>query len=59
MLFGTDWPVCLLRCEYQTWVDTVTSFISTLTSAEQEAIMGGNAIRAYRLTASRSLSSHD
>jgi L-fuconolactonase len=51
-LFGTDWPVCLLRCEYQTWVDTVTSFISTLTSAEQEAIMGGNAIRAYRLTAS-------
>jgi L-fucono-1,5-lactonase len=52
ILFGTDWPVCLLRCEYQTWVDTVTSFISTLTSFEQEAIMGGNAIRAYRLTAS-------
>jgi L-fuconolactonase len=52
MLFGTDWPVCLLRCEYQTWVETVTSFISTLTPGEQEAIMGGNAIRAYRLTAS-------
>jgi hypothetical protein len=29
----------------------VTSFISTLTSSEQEAIMGSNAIRAYRLTA--------
>jgi L-fuconolactonase len=51
ILFGTDWPVCLLRCEYQTWVETVTSFISTLTADEQEAIMGGNAIRAYRLTA--------
>jgi L-fuconolactonase len=52
ILFGTDWPVCLLRCEYGTWVETVTSFISTLTPREQEAIMGGNAIRAYRLTAS-------
>jgi L-fuconolactonase len=49
ILFGTDWPVCLLRCSYQTWVETVTSFISTLTSAEQDAIMGGNAVRAYRL----------
>jgi L-fuconolactonase len=53
IMFGTDWPVCLLRCEYQTWVETVTSFISTLTPDEQEAIMGGNAIRAYRLTAPR------
>lgn len=51
ILFGTDWPVCLLRCEYQTWVETVTSFISTLTVGEQEAIMGGNAARAYRLSA--------
>jgi L-fuconolactonase len=49
ILFGTDWPVCLLRCSYQTWVETVTSFISTLAPAEQDAIMGGNAVRAYRL----------
>ena len=49
ILFGTDWPVCLLRCTYQTWVETITSFISTLTPAEQDAIMGGNAARAYRL----------
>jgi L-fuconolactonase len=49
ILFGTDWPVCLLRCEYHTWVDTVTSFISTLTPDEQDAIMGGNAVRAYGL----------
>jgi L-fuconolactonase len=49
ILFGTDWPVCLLRCEYQAWVDTVTSFISTLTPDEQDAIMGANAVRAYGL----------
>lgn len=49
ILFGTDWPVCLLRCEYRTWVETVTSFISTLTATEQDAIMGGNAARAYRI----------
>jgi L-fuconolactonase len=49
ILFGTDWPVCLLRCEYRTWAEAVTSFISTLTPTEQDAIMGGNAVRAYRL----------
>jgi L-fuconolactonase len=49
ILFGTDWPVCLLRCDYQRWVETVTSFISTLTPDEQDAIMGGNAVRAYGL----------
>ena len=23
LMFGTDWPVCLLRCEYAEWVTTV------------------------------------
>jgi L-fuconolactonase len=50
LLFGTDWPVCLLRCSYATWVDSVTSFIASLSASEQEAIMGGNATQAYRLT---------
>jgi L-fuconolactonase len=49
ILFGTDWPVCLLQCEYGTWVDAVTSFISSLSLDEQEAIMGNNAARIYQL----------
>jgi L-fucono-1,5-lactonase len=49
LLFGTDWPVCLLQCTYATWVDLVTSFISVLSTDEQEAIMGNTAARVYRL----------
>jgi L-fucono-1,5-lactonase len=49
LLFGTDWPVCLLRCSHAMWVDSVTSFIASLSADEQRAIMGENAARAYRL----------
>ena len=47
ILFGSDWPVCLLESEYSTWVDTITSLIKGLTPTEQSAIMGGNAARVY------------
>jgi L-fuconolactonase len=47
IMFGSDWPVCLLQSEYSTWVDTITALIKTLTPAEQSAIMGGNAARVY------------
>ena len=47
LLFGSDWPVCLLRSEYDQWLRVVTTMIAPLTSAEQVAIMGGNAARIY------------
>ncbi len=47
ILFGSDWPVCLLESEYSTWVDTITSLIKGLTPTEQSAIMGRNAARVY------------
>ena len=47
IMFGSDWPVCLLESEYSTWVDTITSLIKGLTPTEQSAIMGGNAARVY------------
>ena len=49
VLFGTDWPVCLLRCGYAT--GSTPSRASSLSSptAEQRAIMGENAARIYRL----------
>lgn len=49
LLFGTDWPVCLLRTSYARWVETVTTFVARLSASEQQAIMGGNAARTYRL----------
>jgi L-fuconolactonase len=47
LMFGTDWPVCLLRTSYEQWVATVRSLIGDLAPAEQAAIMGGTAARVY------------
>lgn len=47
LMFGSDWPVCLLRAEYLDWVGTVESMISTLSESEQAGIMGENAKRFY------------
>ena len=47
VVFGSDWPVCLLRSEYDEWLQVVTSLIAPLTATEQAAIMGENAARIY------------
>ena len=47
LMFGTDWPVCRLRCEYADWVAAVRGFIAPLSADEQAAIMGGTAARVY------------
>jgi L-fuconolactonase len=49
LMFGSDWPVCLVACDYARWTDLVRSFIATLTKAEQADIMGNTAQRAYGL----------
>lgn len=50
LLFGSDWPVCLLATDYDDWARTVRQFIQSLSSDEQAAIMGGNTIRFYGLS---------
>jgi L-fuconolactonase len=47
LMFGTDWPVCRLKCEYADWVGAVRGFIAPLSAPEQAAIMGGTAARVY------------
>jgi L-fuconolactonase len=47
LMFGTDWPVCRLKCEYADWVDAVRGFVAPLSAAEQSAILGGTAQRVY------------
>ena len=50
VMFGTDWPVCLLRIDsYQTWVNIVSSFVADLSWHEQQAILHENAVRCYAL----------
>jgi L-fuconolactonase len=50
MLFGSDWPVCLLASSYDRWIETVEGFLAHLTDQERAAVMGGNAARLYGLS---------
>ena len=49
LLFGSDWPVCLVATSYKNWMKLVQKNISELSKIEQAKIMGENAIRLYRL----------
>jgi L-fuconolactonase len=50
MIFGSDWPVCLLKSTYSNWVNAVLCLINRLSANEQRAIMGENAERIYLQT---------
>jgi L-fuconolactonase len=47
LMFGTDWPVCLLRTSYEQWIAVTRELIADLAPAEQAAIMGDTAARVY------------
>jgi L-fuconolactonase len=49
LLFGSDWPVCLVAAQYEDMKAVVTEFISSFSPTEKEAIMGGNASVCYNL----------
>ena len=48
-MFGTDWPVCLLRTSYKDWANTVRQLTADLSESDRNAILEGNAKRAYGL----------
>jgi L-fuconolactonase len=49
VMFGSDWPVCLVATTYGKWKDTVAGFIAALSPAEQDRIWSATAIEAYKL----------
>jgi L-fucono-1,5-lactonase len=51
VLFGSDWPVCLVAAGYDVVARCIEDFASALTSGEREALFGGSAIRCYALVA--------
>jgi len=50
LLFGSDWPVCLLAAEYADVAGIVSDCIASLAPAEQESILGGTANWFYHFT---------
>lgn len=49
VMFGSDWPVCLLAGSYAQVVDALADCVGGLSAPEQAAIFGENAARFYRL----------
>jgi L-fuconolactonase len=49
LMFGSDWPVCLLAASYRRWVSIVERVVSGLSVSEQERIWSGTAVEAYGL----------
>lgn len=49
LMFGSDWPVCLLRGNYAEWVSAVSELAGSLSSAEKSAFWGDTAMVAYSL----------
>ncbi|MFK7982756.1 MAG: amidohydrolase [Saprospiraceae bacterium] len=49
VLYGSDWPVCLLAAKYAAQLSIVQEYIATFSTYEQTKIMGGNAIEFYNL----------
>jgi L-fuconolactonase len=49
LMFGSDWPVCLMAGEYGQVLEVVQKYISGLSIAQQQQILGGNAVKFYNL----------
>jgi L-fuconolactonase len=52
LMFGSDWPVCLLAGSYQQVKQLIEDYVDRHAAGESEKIFGGNAIRFYGLKAS-------
>lgn len=49
LMFGSDWPVCLLSADYAAVTGIVTDFIAALSEGERASILGGTAEAFYGL----------
>ena len=50
LMFGSDWPVCLLAAGYREVLDALRQALPPLPAADLDAIFGGTARRTYRLS---------
>lgn len=49
MMFGSDWPVCLVAAQYKDLINIVSEYTSSFSKDEQEKLFGGNAVKFYDL----------
>jgi L-fuconolactonase len=49
LMFGSDWPVCLLAASYRRVRELIDEYAACLSTAERDKLFGGNAVRFYGL----------
>lgn len=49
LMYGSDWPVCLVAADYAEVAGIARDFLSRLSPAEQDLVWGGSATRCYGL----------
>ncbi len=49
IMFGSDWPVCLVAASYKEVIGLVHDYFSSFSKGEQDSFFGGNAITFYNL----------
>ncbi|HEX5169533.1 MAG TPA: amidohydrolase family protein [Cyclobacteriaceae bacterium] len=49
IMYGSDWPVCLVAASYDNMFSIVRDYFSTFSAAEQNMFFGDNAIKFYNL----------
>lgn len=53
LMFGSDWPVCLLAGTYQRVKDLIGDYIKDLSAPDRAKVFGANAARFYGLASER------
>jgi L-fuconolactonase len=49
LLYGSDWPVCLLAARYERQLALIEDYVARRCPQARDAIFGGNATRVYRI----------
>lgn len=49
IMFGSDWPVCLLAATYSEVLEIVSDYFAAFSSSEKEKLFGLNALKFYSL----------
>lgn len=49
LMYGSDWPVCLVAGNYEEQLNIVQDYFSSFSTLEKKKIMGGNAVKFYKL----------
>jgi L-fuconolactonase len=50
LMYGSDWPVCLLAVDYEKQLSIIKNYCKKLSNTEGGKIMGENAVKYYKLT---------